>query len=232
MGVFYELVKNAPPPNTSGSQTITGDLSQQRLDDFWKAAPPAPPWSIEWGVGGALFEGDFTSRERLLSSAALGARVDMTVAHDEPGFGLRLTAVIPWTRDVPVGPTGSPGFAAWTRLGFGIGPRYRVRLGRHVYGDVSVQLMLASVYAKGHNFDQNFEAWGVDVGPEAGARVGWRAGHLAFWAGITGAYFVGKHLSWWPNLELQVDRLSGGAGHPFVPAGDLAGVVGLSWFFW
>jgi hypothetical protein len=220
LGVFYELARNAPPSTTQAARD-TARLADQRLQAVWKDRAPVAPMAIELGIGAGVMR---SSQRYLLTSLAPAGRFELTLARDASGWGARLGAGLPWTRQVQL----ADGFYSWTRLSLAAGGRYRIRLG-NVFGEMGMNLVLAPVWAQGHGFAPDRSAAGLDIGAENQLRVGRRVGPLSLWLGAGAGYFFGRHLDWWPSLDVHVDRLNERGD---LPALDLSLLAGFSTFFW
>jgi hypothetical protein len=221
LAVFYELASNAPAGGDRPGQQVPIDVAAQRLETIWKGEAPLPPRCLEFGGGPILTK---STREDLLRSLALGMHLELTLARDGTGWGLRLGATVPWPREMALG----PGTASWTRVSFGLGPRYRARIGR-VSLEGSAALLVAPVVATGHGFAITRSSTGVDLGADLGARLRVQLGSISAWVGLGGSYFFSQKIRSWPNLELQVDRLQ---ERRLLPQVDVSVLSGISTFIW
>ncbi len=223
LGVFYELARNAPPARTPAAAD-TSDLAEQRLSQVWRQEAPKTPVAVELGVGGGPMLSLGGPNAYVVPNLAPGARLDVTIAPDGSGWGWRLGAALPWTRQVNLG----EGLYSWTRLSLAGGGRYRLRLGRY-FGELGANLLLAPVWAKGNGFDDDRSAVGLDVGAENQLRLGRRFGRLFVWLGGAAGYMFGRHIERWPNLEVHVDGLQ---RREQLPPWEVSLLVGFSTYWW
>jgi hypothetical protein len=221
---FYELAMNAASGATDDRRALPVDVAAQRLKQAWEDHPPPAPRVLEIGLGAGLSHAGATEPIR---GTAPALHLDLTFGRDSSGFGWRVGATIPWTRDLDLG----RGTASWTRFSFMGGGRYRWRL-RWFYGEADAALVLAPALANGHGFDSNLEAVGLDGGINGGLRVGLRAGPRSLWIGAGASYFVARHIPSWPDLNLSVDNNSVTPTTTVLPAFDVAIVVGVSQLLW
>jgi len=222
---FYELAMNAASGTTDDRRTLPVDVAAQRLKQAWEDHPPPAPRVLEIGLGAGLSHAGVNEPIR---GTAPALHLDLTFGRDSSGFGWRIGATIPWTRDLDLG----QGTASWTRFSFMGGGRYRWRL-RWFYGEADAALVLAPALANGHGFDSNLEAIGLDGGVNGGLRVGLRAGLHSLWIGAGASYFFARHIPGWPDLNLKVDNNGDSTSTTTVlPSVDVAVVVGFSQMLW
>jgi hypothetical protein len=95
------------------------------------------------------------------------------------------------------------GEAAWTRVQVGLGPSYRLSLGRRMLLDLQLELVNAVVILEGRGFPTTRRSLGYDPALAAGARLGWRQMRWARGAVVpfVGVAFVG----WLRAQELYLD---------------------------
>lgn len=222
LGRFYELSMNAASSRPDDAQAVTGDVAAQRLVQVWESRAPEAPMALELAASLGVSKSGRTTD--LLRTVTPAFRFDATLGRDSRGFGFRIGATLPWTRELPLG----AGTVSWTRLIFSAGPRYRDRIGRF-YWEVDAALLVAPAFATGNGFDTNFSAFGLDGGAAAGARVGVRLGQLSVWLGGSGSYFAARYLPGWPDLTLNVMNVDETSTLPSV---DVAILAGLSQMFW
>lgn len=222
LGRFYELSLNAAAAHPEDARAVPADTAERRLADVWQTRAPIAPRVIELGVSAGISKS--MGATELLRTLAPAVRFDATFGRDSRGFGLRLGATLPWTRERPLG----DGTVSWTRLVLSAGPRYRSRVGRF-YWELDAGLLLAPAFATGHGFTMDFSSVGLDAGAEAGARVGLRFGRFSLWAGAMGSYFAAKYLPGWPDLTLTATNLEETGTLPSTEVVFLAGVSQMFW---
>jgi hypothetical protein len=229
LGVLYELAVDARPEEAPGQVLVTE--AADRLDQVWKEDAPPPPWAVEGGAAGNIVAAPGQVIEDApLRAFAPGGRLELTVGRDGPGWGVRSSLSVPWTREIPLKEVGArserQGSASWTRVAWGVGPRYRFTIPRlrALYGELMASALLASVLAVGQDFDDNDVSSGWDVGGEAGLRVGRRFGNIAAWGGLSASYFF---------RAAKGDIVAAtNAESKELPALDLVVTFGLSVFVW
>jgi hypothetical protein len=177
---------------------------------------PPPPRSrliLDGGVAyAASLGGGFTSGVVGELSMGVGGPEDPGVSPaSSVGWGGRLAFTWISSRDQRVG----SGKASWTRLGPGLGPRYRLAAGPiHIEGHVQVQLGV--VHAVGQELRPAAKANGFDPGLGGGLQLVLPGGPLAPFVGVTG-------LGW-----LAEQRLNATGAPPIpLPRWDVQVLVGI-----
>jgi len=223
LGRFYELSVNATSAPDDDSQAVHGDVAAERLDKVWQARAPVAPHVLELAVSAGLAKSAGTDAD-FLRTVTPAVRLEATLGRDSPGFGFRVAATLPWTRELTLG----SGTVSWTRMVFAAGGRYRNRIHRF-YMEGGAEVLLAPALAAGHGFDTNYRAVGLDAGGALETRLGLRFGRFSVWAGASGSFFVANKIPGWPDLTI---RATGVSETNVLPTVDLAALVGVSQMFW
>jgi hypothetical protein len=221
LGHFYELAMNAASGRNDDPRSLPADVAAARLREAWQERAPPAPRCLELGIGAGFAT---APTAEALRGSAPAARLEATFARDGAGFGLRLSATLPWTRELVMG----TGTASWSRVPIAVGARYRNRV-RRFYVEVDGNLAVAPAFAAGHGFDTNLDAVGLDAGAGGGARIGLRFGRLSIWAAAGATYYFARRISWWPDLTVSVDNQPTTTTLPDL---DVAAVVGISQILW
>ncbi len=123
--------------------------------------PPVPPIPVDVAISA------------LVSFAGLdvagGAALEVTAAPRGSRLGGRLGFFGTGLREEPLG----PGRAAYTRLAFSLGPRYRLSRGR-LFADLHVEGLVATVRVTGSGYSANAGSSDADLGLGGGLRAGFR----------------------------------------------------------
>jgi hypothetical protein len=215
LGRFYELAMNAAPGAADDPRALPSDHAAEVLRKAWDTSAPRAPRVLELGVSAGLSK---TVTNDLFQTLVPTAHIEVTFGRDASGFGLRLGATLPSTRELTL----NTGSASWLRLILGVGARYRNRV-RRLYWEIDSSLLVAPTFAAGHGFDANHDAVGLDGGVGGGGRLGLRVGRMSVWVAAGAAYFFVHH------LELQVENQ---AGTSRLPAVDVTAMLGISAMMW
>jgi hypothetical protein len=139
-------------------------------------SPPAPrdraPLVLAAGAGVlASVQGD---------SLAPAGTIEARLAAAQSGWGARLAFRATGTHRLTLG----PGDAAWRRVGVSAGVLRR-QAWRRVFAEAAVDVVSGLLFVEGDGYSVGRSARSLDVGAEAGARLGLPLGRIEPWFGVS-----------------------------------------------
>ena len=148
------------------------------------AVPAAPADARPYEVGVAVVG------SAVGSDLAPGLQIDGQVGRSGSPLGLRIAATAVGAHAIALG--APPGQSQWSRVGLGLGVRYRFWLGALAI-DARLGANAALVRVEGSGFDHNYSTSGFDPGLDAGLRAGLGTGRLAPFLEVGAAAWSGKN---------------------------------------